>query len=100
MSARVRVRFVGGVWDGYREMPTPLPRILRVPVPRRPAITMQAEAVPLFAVSSLDTYELQRFHDGTGIPSRAYRLVAMERDYAVHSPASPAPATPTERDDG
>lgn len=70
---RIRIRFFGGPWDGYKIVSHPLPLQLRAPVRPSRSIVGGAQPDP-YAPLQIATYELDRFVDETGIPMRAYRL--------------------------
>lgn len=73
-----RVRFVGGAWDGSREVAIPLPPEIRVAV-ATPAMMRASEEIPDNVLFPIDTYRLETFTDHTGIPEKRYRLREMTR---------------------
>jgi hypothetical protein len=74
-----RIRFVGGVWDGIREVEKPLPPEIVVAVATYKQMRMAADKIPLNVLHPTDTYRLETYMDHTGIPEKRYRLRAMTR---------------------
>ena len=74
-ARRRRIRFLGGIWHGIREVAWELTPEIAVSAPLRDgAHFMRDDEIPLYVEHPVDIYRLERFTDASDIPERIYHL--------------------------